>query len=158
MFNKKETTSGSVLGTVETIIGEKTIFEGVATLETNLRVDGTIKGNIISKSTVIIGKEGKVVGEIKADTIYIAGNIEGNIQACSKIEFFGTGSLTGDLTTDSLVVADGATFNGKCSTKVKEIAKPAATSTAAGSSSFVKTQTHSTPASETNPAIKVANK
>ncbi len=157
MFNKKETTDTAVLGTVETIIGEKTVFEGVATLETNLRVDGTIKGNIVSKSTVIIGKEGKVFGEIEAQNVYIAGYVKGNIKAKAKIEFFGTGSVFGDLFTESLVVADGAKFNGKCTTPAKDVEFTPA-SVSQNASVGVKTQTHSAPSATATPPLKVANK
>ncbi|MEA4910991.1 MAG: polymer-forming cytoskeletal protein [Oscillospiraceae bacterium] len=110
-------TSSSKGDVMETIIGESTVFEGCVLSSATLRVDGTVKGEIKSKGSVIIGASGRIVGNVAAKELYIAGNIDGNIVVEERTEFAQGGYLHGDMTTKDLLVEQGAAFDGKCNMK-----------------------------------------
>lgn len=99
---------------VKTLIGEGCEFEGNLKLGdgTAIRLDGFIKGNISGKSVLIIGKEGRVKGDVEVELVIIYGSIEGNIRA-EKVEIHG-GTVKGDIITKELFVEKGSIFNGRC--------------------------------------------
>lgn len=103
---------------IDTIIGEKTVIQGTLYTEEVLRLDGTVKGQINSKSTVIVGEHGKVEGDVTAIGILVAGIVNGNLHIQEKTELTASGNVVGDIVTGSLVVEEGASFRGNCSMAV----------------------------------------
>lgn len=104
-------------GELNTIIGKGTIFEGTLTVQSGLRIDGTVKGKVSGADTISIGEDGKLEADLNAKIIIVGGNVTGNIFAKEKIELQSNSVVTGDLTTKSLVVEEGAIFCGKCNMK-----------------------------------------
>lgn len=100
---------------IDTIIGEKTVIQGTLLAEDTLRIDGTVKGEAISKGSVIIGEHGKVEGDVTAVEILVAGTVNGNLHIQEKAELTSTGCVNGDIHTRSLVIDEGASFKGNCS-------------------------------------------
>lgn len=105
---------------IETVIGEGSLFEGTITARSALRVDGAVTGEIKSAGNVIIGASGEVQGTITANQLYIAGTIYGNITVTERTEFVSGGYLKGDITTGDLIVEKGAAFEGNCKMKATE--------------------------------------
>jgi len=97
---------------ISTVIGKDCVFSGTAEVTGSLRVDGSIKGEIKSKETVVIGSTGVVEGDITAKLAVISGRIVGNVHATEKIELQNKAILQGDLQTKSLVIEEGAVFEG----------------------------------------------
>jgi len=97
---------------ISTVIGKDCVFSGTAEVTGSLRIDGTIKGEVKSKETVVIGATGTVEGDITAKHAVVAGKIVGNILAADKIELQTKAILQGDLQTKSLVIEEGAVFEG----------------------------------------------
>ncbi|MBT8377684.1 MAG: polymer-forming cytoskeletal protein [Ignavibacteria bacterium] len=95
-----------------TIIGRGVKIDGKLNCDGNIRVEGEIKGDILSKSSVIIGEKGNVNGQINADIITIGGKVSGTVKANKKILLDTTGNLEGDIFTKILVVEEGAKFEG----------------------------------------------
>ncbi|MEG1016629.1 MAG: polymer-forming cytoskeletal protein [Oscillospiraceae bacterium] len=123
MFKKEKnnmaSSTSSSAQTIETIIGEGTVFEGTVTASSALRIDGTLKGEILSNNAVIIGETGHILGNVKSAQLYVSGTMDGNVEASEKVQFAASGCLRGDVTTYDLIIDQGATFVGKCSTKNK---------------------------------------
>ena len=61
-----------------TIVASGAKIEGLFNCQTRLHVDGEIIGKVLSDSIVIIGKQGKISGEINASRLIINGLFEGN--------------------------------------------------------------------------------
>lgn len=78
----------------------------------NLRVDGVIKGNLNCNGRFVLGKEGKVTGNITAIEIEIDGAVEGDIHAKELLTLHKTASIKGDMETMRLVIEDGAQIDG----------------------------------------------
>ena len=104
-------------GLMNTIIGKDTIITGTLDIKGELRVDGTVKGKIISSDCVTIGATGVVEAEIEAESAIIAGRMIGNVVTNEKIELQAKCEMEGDLRTKSLIIEQGAVFCGACNMK-----------------------------------------
>ncbi len=120
MFNTKKKSEVVSTGIINTIIGNNSTIEGILYASDSTRVDGQLKGKILSENTVIIGEHGLVKGDIDAVEILVAGMVYGNLRAKERIEITETGSILGDLVTKTLVIDEGASFKGNCMMEVVE--------------------------------------
>lgn len=96
-----------------TIISSGVIVEGKLSSNGNVRIDGTVNGDINANGNLTIGNQGEVTGEVHAQVITVGGKISGTITAHDKIILESTSLLKGDIITKILVVEEGAVFEGK---------------------------------------------
>lgn len=116
MFSKAEVQNTSESNT---IIGTGTIIEGNVESSDNLRVEGTLKGTIKTKSKIVLGASALVEGDVYARNAEIQGKVKGKIEV-TELLILGEGcKVHGDIITNKLEVRDGASFNGDCSMGVK---------------------------------------
>ncbi|HSG31689.1 MAG TPA: polymer-forming cytoskeletal protein [Thermodesulfobacteriota bacterium] len=108
-----QTVSDYMSSDVITLIGQGCIFEGNLTSPTSTRLDGTIKGNIDSQGTLVVGEGGIISGEVKAAEISVHGRVEGNIHS-EKLIIKSGGIVVGDINSKSFIIEDGGIYNGKC--------------------------------------------
>ena len=108
---------------VNSVIGRGTEFEGTIRTKETIRVEGFVKGDIISEGTVIIGNGGNVDGKIKAVNILVGGEVHGELFATEKIEANSSGRIFGDLHTKGLIVDEKALFQGTCEMTGREEVK-----------------------------------
>ncbi len=99
---------------VNSVIGKGTEFEGTIRTKETIRIEGFVKGNIISDGTVIIGNGGNVDGKIEAVNILVGGEAHGELYASEKIEANSSGRIFGNLHTKGLIVDEKALFQGTC--------------------------------------------
>ncbi|OQX53453.1 MAG: hypothetical protein B5M53_06950, partial [Candidatus Cloacimonas sp. 4484_209] len=62
--------------------------------------------------TLIIGKTGKVKGEVKTKNSIIGGYVNGNLQADEKVELQASAKFEGDLICKKLIIEEGVLFDG----------------------------------------------
>lgn len=133
MFSKKNenNSSGNSAHSSVNIFGKGTSIEGEIKSDGDIRVDGTIKGSVFSKSKIVIGATGHVDGEIYCQNADVSGKVEGSITVRELIFIKSTGKIEGEIKTAKLVVESGARFNGQCSMSDKELgnAQPKSTKT-----------------------------
>jgi len=99
---------------VDTIIGCKTIFEGILLSNESICIEGTVKGKIECRGNIVVGKGGKVKADIIADNAFIGGQVNGNIKVKNRTEITSTGKVVGDIETSALVIGEGVFFEGSC--------------------------------------------
>lgn len=97
----------------ETIIGPSVTVEGDFGGEGNVRVEGTVKGNIKTKQNLQATPTAKIHASIEAQNASLAGEIKGNIRIKEKLEVLATARIIGDIEARTLTVAPGASINGK---------------------------------------------
>ena len=118
MFNAKNKTDmqpeKSNGGNGTTLISHDTTLKGDITSNSDLRIDGTIIGNVHSSAKIIIGANGVVEGDISGNQADIVGRVAGNIRAKDLLQLRGECSVTGNLYAGKLQVEPTATFNGQC--------------------------------------------
>jgi cytoskeletal protein CcmA (bactofilin family) len=78
------------------------------------RVDGRLKGKIVSEKTVIIGETAQVEADIDCGVVSIRGTVTGAIQGREKIELLAGSRVYGRLSSPRLVIEEGAFFQGEC--------------------------------------------
>lgn len=98
-----------------------TVTEGHVTAESDIRIDGIIKGTLTCAAKVIIGPSGFVEGEIKCQNAMIEGKFHGRIRVAELLTVNATADVQGDVVTNKLVVVSGATFNVTCDMKSEPI-------------------------------------
>lgn len=89
-------------------------LEGTLTLTGTFRIDGHVKGNIISEQTVILGENAKVEGQIEGNRIVISGHFDGVIFARGRVEIQPKGVVTGEVHAPCMVIDPGGIFDGRC--------------------------------------------
>ena len=112
MFGKKEEV-GKV-GKVDTLVGQGAEIKGTISTKGTLRIDGSVDGGVANAEAVIVGEDGKVKGDINAQTVVVGGKITGNITASASIEMLPHSQVKGDISAPQLYIAEGAIFEGNC--------------------------------------------
>lgn len=98
--------------------------------ESNLRIDGEVKGNVSSASKVVIGKSGSILGNLTCADADIEGDVIGFIKVDSLTILRATAKIDGEITTAKLQVEEGAQFSGNCKmSNFKGSVKPVVTPT-----------------------------
>ena len=97
------------------IIGAGTVIEGEITSNGDVRIDGTIRGSVSSKSKVVIGSTGNVEGDVVCQNADISGAVKGNTTVAEMLFLKSQARINGDILTGKLVVEVGASFTGNCS-------------------------------------------
>lgn len=108
---QKEKTNG-LNGT--TLISSGTTVKGDISSSSDLRIDGTITGNIQSSAKIIIGASGVVNGDISGNQADIVGKVSGNIKTKDLLQLRGDCIVNGNLFAGKLQVEPAALFNGQC--------------------------------------------
>ncbi|MEI6409812.1 MAG: polymer-forming cytoskeletal protein [Bacteroidota bacterium] len=109
----KKTTPAISSGAINALV-KGTVVEGTVRCESDLRVDGTIKGKLICQAKVIIGPTGVVEGEIRCQNAVIEGKFTGILQVSELLNVRETAEIDGEITTNKLLVQSGAKFNVAC--------------------------------------------
>ena len=86
-------------------------------------IEGTVKGKVECRGSVVVGQGGKVKADIVAENAFIGGQVAGNIKAKNRLEISSTGKVKGDIETASLVIAEGVVFEGSCRMVSEKTAK-----------------------------------
>jgi cytoskeletal protein CcmA (bactofilin family) len=95
-------------------IDQGVMLEGTLTVKGTFRVDGNVKGNIISEQTIILGEGAKVEGQIEGNRVVISGRFDGVIFAKGRVEIEAKGVVTGEVHSPCLVIDPGGIFDGRC--------------------------------------------
>ena len=87
-------------------IDQGVTLEGTLQLTGTFRINGNVRGNIISEQTVVLGEGAKVEGQIEGNRVVISGRFDGVI--------FAKGVVTGEVHSPCMVIDPGGIFDGRC--------------------------------------------
>jgi len=93
-------------------IGNGSIFEGKFYISGSLRIDGKFEGEIKTDEELVVGVTGKVKTDIAAKSVVIAGTVIGNIHAEEEVRLLETGKILGDITSPSVLIQKGVVVSG----------------------------------------------
>ncbi len=77
-------------------------------------MDGYLEGNLLSTSFVLIGKDGRIRGNVDAQEVYVSGLVEGGIRS-EKVEILSGGKVKGEVQSKNVRVECSASIDGKVS-------------------------------------------
>ncbi len=89
-------------------------LEGTLELSGTFRLDGQVKGNIISAQSLILGEGARVEGQIEGNHVIVSGRFDGVIFAKGRVEIQAKGVVTGEIHAPCLVIEPGGIFDGRC--------------------------------------------
>ncbi len=105
-------------------IGPGLSFSGEVEVDEGLVVEGKVEGSIAgTDKNLVIGKKGKVKGDIRASVIEVRGTVDGEIYGSVRVHLFSTAVIDGTIYCKKLVMEEGAVLNGSVDMKWKEQAK-----------------------------------
>ncbi|MBC7821883.1 MAG: polymer-forming cytoskeletal protein, partial [Planctomycetaceae bacterium] len=113
---QQDNTSDSVGGTnaaLQNAIGKGTLIEGNVHAEGDLLVEGIVKGDVTTKTKLVVGPSALIEGNILAQHAEIAGRVHGTVKAIGLLVINSSGTILGDVITKDLNVESGSTFNGR---------------------------------------------
>jgi len=115
MKKKDKRIATSDTGTISTLLGRDTRIDGTFTFNETIRVDGYLKGKLVSeKGTVIIGDNAVIDADIHVGVAIVRGKVNGRIEARQKIEIYAPAQVEGDISAPTITIDSGVNFNGKC--------------------------------------------
>jgi len=91
-----------------------TNIEGSVQADKDIRIDGSLRGNLNCKGKVIIGPTGFISGDVQCENAVIEGRFEGVLLVTDILHVKESARVEGDVTTQKLVVQPGSIFNVKC--------------------------------------------
>ncbi|MGE5651544.1 polymer-forming cytoskeletal protein [Noviherbaspirillum sp. UKPF54] len=104
-------------GTIDSLIGISTNIEGNVNFKGGLRIDGTVKGNVIADanepSMLVISEHAKVEGEVRVAHLVVNGEIVGPVYSSELLELQPRARITGDVYYKALEMHGGALVAGK---------------------------------------------
>jgi cytoskeletal protein CcmA (bactofilin family) len=108
-------------GTATTVIAKGTLIEGKFSCSENVRLDGTIHGEVQVDKRFVMGETGVVQGNIRARDAAIKGKIKGDIEVKEALHLLDTAIIEGNIKAKTMIVEEGARYNGAC--RIGEAAK-----------------------------------
>ncbi len=96
------------------IISHGTFIEGKFKASENVRLDGTVKGEVKCDKRLVMGEQGKVEGIITTQDAVVMGKIEGELTASGTLTLKGTAIIKGTITSKFMIVEEGARYYGEC--------------------------------------------
>ncbi|NTS43601.1 polymer-forming cytoskeletal protein [Flavisolibacter sp. BT320] len=114
MFNRdKNTQTEKAVPTSATLISAGTVVQGDLKSQSDLRIDGTIHGNVSCSAKVVIGPSGFVEGNIDGAHADVSGRLVGNVVAKEMVQLRAQCHVQGNISAASLQIDAGAVFNGQ---------------------------------------------
>jgi cytoskeletal protein CcmA (bactofilin family) len=117
VFGKKEATVVNPKAMNQ--LGQGTVIEGEINSDADIRIDGRVRGNVISKGKIVLGATGLIEGDIRSENAYLEGRVNGRVEVSDLLILSKTSFVNGDIVIKKLVVEEGAKFNGKCTMGVQ---------------------------------------
>ena len=100
---------------ISTFIGADASIDGTIEFKGTIRVDGQVKGKIVSSGgTVVVGEKAVVDAELHVNVAVVMGEVKGKIEAKERIEVYPPGRVGGDIQAPVISIEPGGIFNGSC--------------------------------------------
>jgi cytoskeletal protein CcmA (bactofilin family) len=103
--------------TIDSLIGISTTIQGDVHFKGGLRIDGTVRGNVIAEgdepSMLVVSEFARVEGEVRVAHLVVNGEIVGPVHSSEFLELQPKARITGDVFYRALEMHGGALVSGK---------------------------------------------
>lgn len=96
------------------IISSGSVLTGTFKSKSDLRISGTVDGEVHAESKCIVSESGLVKGDLVTKEADIAGTIQGELKVSNRLILRASAKITGDIQTKTLMVEEGAHIDGSC--------------------------------------------
>ena len=115
MFGSKGNTKPQ--SRIDCLIGAGTRIEGDISFSGGLRVDGHVRGRVVTadgkEGTLVLSEQAQIEGEIRVSHVVINGSVLGPIHATEYLELQAKANVTGDVYYKTLEIQLGAVVQGR---------------------------------------------
>ena len=112
--SSKTITTSQTINQSSCVISKGTVIEGKFKTTEDLRLDGTILGEIQSDKKIVMGESGRIEGVVHCNESAIKGKIEGEINVNGLLHLLNTAFIKGKIKAKKMIVDEGASYNGEC--------------------------------------------
>ena len=106
----------------ESLVDRHSSFDGRYETDHDLRVEGSISGEVLCRGILTIEREASARARIQARDAQIRGRLEGDIVCSGRLLLATTAVVTGTIKATTLVVEEGASLSGTVDTTQKSAA------------------------------------
>lgn len=106
--------SSSASPNANNIINVGTSIEGSINSAGDIRIDGSLIGDLDCRGKVILGPEGKIEGNVTCQNAVIEGRFTGKLNCAELLNVRETAIVNGDINTEKLNIQSNAIFNVTC--------------------------------------------
>ncbi|MCP4122566.1 MAG: polymer-forming cytoskeletal protein [Bacteroidetes bacterium] len=111
-FNSKEVTRQTFQDTIANRISKGAVIEGDVKSETDIRIDGKIKGLLHCTAKVVIGSTGVFEGDMQCKEASLEGQVTGKIDIRGLLTIKKSARIEGEVYYKRLIVEEGANITG----------------------------------------------
>ena len=108
MWNKQNSGEEQNLVESTSFFAKGVTLEGNINANNDIRIEGTIEGNIKTGKKVIVGTTGSIIGNVNATNIHLMGEVSGDIFISGLARIGETARINGTITADKLQIDPGA--------------------------------------------------
>lgn len=119
MLGRGSTKNQTIDASSVNLIGNGTKIVGDITSAGDVRIDGTLTGNISISGKFVLGPNGSVEGNITSAHADLSGEIKGTVTVSETLSLKSTAKINGDIITSKLMIEPGALFTGTCNMGAK---------------------------------------
>ena len=101
------------VGDVVSIIGPGMKVVGDCSSDGTIRIEGQVEGSVKAAKSVVIGKDGAVVGDVVTQDAIVAGRVNGSVSAESRVELQTTCRVEGDIRSRRIKLDEGGQVDGQ---------------------------------------------
>lgn len=129
MFGSKKSNRRFDITRLSSLVAEHMSITGDVSFSGGLRVDGRLRGMVVSEDgadgLLVLSDKGTIIGGVKVHDAVINGTIEGDLEVSHFLELQANARVTGNISYRQLQLECGATVDGKL-LRLDEEGRPAA--------------------------------
>ncbi len=107
-------------GNAVNLLCEGTMIVGDIKTKNDIRIDGILKGKIITSGRLVVGSTAKIEGNIDCANVDVMGVVLGDVQASGIVSLKAQARLIGNIISNQLSIEPGVIFNGNCQMQRKD--------------------------------------
>ena len=104
--------NGAPMDSVISIIGPGMKVVGDCETDGTIRIEGLVEGSVRAGKAVVVGKDGRVKGDVTTQDAVISGSVVGTVSAESRLELQATARIEGEVRARRMQLEEGALLNG----------------------------------------------
>lgn len=99
----------------ESLVDRHSSFDGHYRSTHNLRIEGSVDGEIECESTLTIAEEAQVRAKVVAQNVIVGGTLEGEVTCPGRFQILPNGRVVGKVIAGTLEILAGAFYQGELS-------------------------------------------
>lgn len=116
----QESIENWVLGESTCVITAGTKVFGDFNCDTDLRLDGSVEGEVVVQKRIVVGIDGFVKGNVRANHMVVNGEVEGNLEISGDVFLGANAKISGNIVSARMMMEEGAYFSGTLSVGEKK--------------------------------------